>query len=117
MTERPYIFVGSSKEGIRAARAVQQILTDDCEVEVWDQGVFGFGQNYLESLLDAVEKFDFAILILTPDDLVESRGELSNSPRDNVIFELGLFIGGLGRKRTFLIQDSTANIRLPSDLS
>ena len=46
----------------------------------------------------SLDRFDFAILVLTADDLVASRDVLSTAPRDNVLFELGLFMGGLGPK-------------------
>ena len=46
-------------------------------------------------------KTDFAVLVLTPDDITLSRGTTIASPRDNAIFELGLFMGTNGRNRTF----------------
>jgi hypothetical protein len=64
-----------------------------------------------------LDRFDFAILVLTPDDLVISRGGSNQAPRDNVLFELGLFMGGIGRDRTFIVYDRTAHIKLPSDLA
>lgn len=65
----------------------------------------------------ALDKFDFAILFLTPDDMVTSRDETKQSPRDNVLFELGLFVGGLGRNRTYMVYDRTKSIKIPSDLA
>ncbi len=67
--------------------------------------------------MGAIDQFDFAILVLTPDDLVSSRNLDGPAPRDNVLFELGLFMGGLGRDRTFIIYDRTAQLKLPSDLA
>jgi hypothetical protein len=67
--------------------------------------------------VDSVEAFDFAVLILTPDDLVESKGQTVNSPRDNVLFELGLFMGRLGRARTFAVHNRDIQIKLPTDLA
>ena len=37
-------------------------------------------------------------------------------PRDNVLFELGLFVGRFGRKRTVLMAPSGKEVKLPSDL-
>ncbi len=115
--KRPSIFVGSSSEGIRVAKAIQVLLDPSCEVAIWNQGIFGLSQGTLESLVSALDQFDFAILALTPDDLVSSRNHDSPAPRDNVLFELGLFIGGLGRDRTFIVYDRTASLKLPSDLA
>lgn len=71
----------------------------------------------MESLVHALDQFDFAVLVLTADDLVTSREASAAAPRDNVLFELGLFMGGLGRGRTFIVYDRTAGIKLPPDLA
>ena len=54
--------------------------------------------------------------MLGPDDEVVSRNEKSDAPRDNVIFELGLFIGALSHKRTFMIMPREYDIKIPTDL-
>ena len=114
---RPCVFVGSSSQGYKLAQAVQILLNDACEVTIWSQGVFGLNQGNLESLVGVLDDFDFAVLVLTPDDLISSNGVETPSPRDNVLFELGLFMGALGRFRTFIIYDKTSNLKLPSDLA
>ncbi len=114
---RPAVFVGSSSEGLRIAQEVQICLDSVCEVELWTQGVFGLTQGTLESLVMALPRFDFAILVLTVDDLTISRGMGKATPRDNVLFELGLFIGSLGRDRTFMIYDRADSPALPSDVA
>lgn len=114
---RPTLFVGSSSEGLRIAKAIQVLLDQSCEVTIWSQGIFGLGEGTLESLVSALDDFDFAALVLTPDDLLTSRGESLVAPRDNVLFEIGLFMGALGRKRTFIIYDRSAKLKLPSDLA
>ena len=55
----------------------------------------------LENLVAVLPKFDFAVLVLTGDDLTTSRHIKTASPRDNVVFETGLFMGRIGRERTF----------------
>jgi Predicted nucleotide-binding protein containing TIR-like domain len=114
---RPALFVGSSSEGLRIAEAVQVALDQVCEVELWTQGTFGLMQGTLESLVMALPRFDFALLVLTADDLTVSRGSEKAAARDNVLFELGLFIGSLGRDRTFMLYDRTNPPALPSDLA
>jgi hypothetical protein len=79
--------------------------------------VFGLSQGTLESLVGALDDFDFAVLVLTPDDLLTSRDQTTPAPRDNVLFELGLFMGALGRQRTYVLYDRTSTIKLPSDLA
>src|SRR5262249_41055333 len=110
------VFIGSSSEGLPVARAVQVLLDPFCEVQIWSQGVFGLSQGPLESLVLAIEQFDFAVLVLTADDLTIARDVERPVARDNVLFELGLFIGGLGRDRTFMLYDRTHPPALPSDL-
>jgi len=114
---RPALFVGSSSEGLRIAEAVQVVLDPVCEVELWTQGIFGLTQGTLESLVLALSRFDFALLVLAADDMTVSRGTQRPAARDNVLFELGLFIGALSRDRTFMLYDRTNPPALPSDLA
>src|SRR5262249_21154060 len=106
-----------SKEGRAVAAAIQQELTSDCDPVIWDQGAFGLNEGTLDSLVRNSEEFDFALLVLTPDDVIESRGTEQLGPRDNILFELGLFMGRLGKERTFIVIDKTSQIKLPSDLA
>lgn len=117
MKKRSFIFIGSSAEGLDAAKAVQANIDYIAESQIWHQGLFGLSGGTLESLIAVLPRFDFAILVLSPDDLSISRGSEQKAPRDNVLFELGLFIGALGRDRVFMVVDRTANMKLPSDLA
>jgi predicted nucleotide-binding protein len=65
---KPSLFIGSSTEGLEAARAIKIQLDDDADVELWNEGVFALGQSTLESMTQALNRFDFAILVLTADD-------------------------------------------------
>lgn len=114
---RPRVFVGSSSEGLPIANKVQELLSHDAAVVVWNQGtVFGLGQATLEALEQAVESYDFGIFVFTPDDELLSRGQAKPVARDNVLFELGLFVGGLGRRRAFVVNPREGAVVLPSDL-
>lgn len=114
---KPTIFVGSSSEGLDTAREIAVHLQEDGDVTVWNDGVFTLGSSFLESLIAALDRFDFAVVVMTPDDLTTSRNIERFSARDNVLFELGLFMGRLGRSRTFIVFNSDTGIRIPSDLS
>ncbi len=112
------VFIVSSAEALNIAEQIQNNLRyANFLVEIWTNGVFKASNYPLESLEKAVEDSDFAIAIATPDDLLEVRGETKPAPRDNVIFELGLFIGHLGRERSFLLEPRGEGVKLPTDFS
>ncbi len=114
---KPSLFVGSSSEGLEFARAVRAGLAADVEVTIWNEGVFALGQTFIEALVNALPRFDFAVLLMTPDDYVVSRRSDAHGPRDNVLFELGLFMGHLGRSRTFVLHPVAPDLKIPSDLA
>jgi CRP/FNR family cyclic AMP-dependent transcriptional regulator len=115
---RPVIFLGSSKESLPIVRAIQSALQyDDFIVRPWSRpGIFGASRYPMEDLEQQVRTADFAVLVLGPDDVVVSRESISDAPRDNVIFELGLFMGALTRERTFIILPRDQDIKVPTDL-
>ena len=112
---KPRVFIGSSSEGLNVAESLNLRLAKECETVPWQAGTFGISETYIGSLEKALSTVEFAVLVVTPDDTREKRGEEGKIPRDNVIFELGLFMGKLGRDRTFIVCDPTT-IQLPSDL-
>jgi CRP/FNR family transcriptional regulator, cyclic AMP receptor protein len=115
---RSRVFVISSVEALPVARAVQEcFLHDNVNIVVWTDGVFRASQYAVESLTQELDVADFAVAIAQGDDLVRIRGEEKAVPRDNVLFELGLFIGRLGRHRTFLLEPLREGVKLPSDLT
>jgi hypothetical protein len=115
---KPTVFVGSSTEQLDLALAVQIQLQRAAEVTVWDQDVFALTQNTLESLLYALDGADFGIFVFYPEDMVKIREHTMSTTRDNVIFEFGLFMGRLGRERTFFLAPNSEHaFRLPTDLS
>ena len=67
--------------------------------------------------MNSLDRFDFAVLLLTPEDKVFVRETVNLQPRDNLMFELGLFMGRLGPSRTFMVCPSDAKMKLPSDLA
>lgn len=112
------IFIGSSVEGLDVARAIQRELEHESEVEVWNQSdVFVLGSATLEALETAVTYYDFSIFVFTPDDEVTMREKTAPVARDNVIFEAGLFIGKLGRRRSFIVKPRNVLMQVPSDLN
>ena len=111
------IFIGSSREALPVAQALQTNLERIHEPTIWTQDSFPPGKSVVESLEQVLDSADAGVFILTPDDLVNLRERVQPAVRDNVIFEMGLFIGRLGRHRTFMVVPrSCATMRRPTDL-
>lgn len=112
--QRPRVFVGSSTEGLATAEALAVHIERVADVRLWT-GVFGLGDTTIEALFAQLSGVTHAVLVATADDTTQKQGESVATPRDNVVFELGLFMGRLGRRRAYLVADSAS--RLPSDLA
>jgi hypothetical protein len=114
---KPRLFIGSSVESLNIAYAVQEGLELYSEATVWTQGIFELSKYTMESLLDALDEADFGLFVFAPDDITKIRDKKFHTVRDNVIFELGLFIGSLGRERSFIIIPRNNNdFHLPTNL-
>jgi hypothetical protein len=111
---KPRVFVGSAGETRHIVDALEAELHHDAIIERWDVDVFRPGHFTLEELTTAVTHVDFAIFVLGREDVTESRGVIAASPRDNVVFEAGLFTAVLGREKTFFIVDKVGT-KIPSD--
>jgi len=115
--DKPTCFIASSREGLRIAQDMKQDLDNDAWVTLWTHDVFKPSSFPLEALERKLDTTDFAAFVFSPDDLVLMRGQAKPAARDNVVFELGLFIGALGRERCFVIKPKGEDApRLPTDL-
>ncbi|MCF8104420.1 MAG: nucleotide-binding protein [Desulfohalobiaceae bacterium] len=113
----PHLFIGSSAESLKIARAVQLGLEhDNVTTKVWTDAVFGASSYPIESLENEIRGADFGLLVLAPEDKVVSRETSELAPRDNVIFELGMCMGALTRERSFLVHPRGIDIKIPTDL-
>lgn len=114
---QPVVFIGSSSEGLAIANKIGSYLEKKpVVVKIWADNVFQASATAIESLMELAKEADFAIIIFSKDDITVSRARTKASPRDNIIFELGLFTGAIGRERSFIVKKSGANIKIPSDL-
>ena len=117
VNRQPILFIGCSTESLEIGRSIQSALTyDDIETRLWTDNVFDAGSFAIESLERELQSVDFAALVLSPDDTVISREATAKVPRDNLIFELGLFMGALGRSRALLVCPRGVELKIPSDL-
>lgn len=118
--EKIRVFIISSAEARHVGRMVRNAFqhdTDTIIATMWTDDVFKVANYTLQDLEAQIDDSDFAVAIAHADDLTESRGKPWPSPRDNVIFELGLFMGRLGRERAILMEPREEKVKLPSDMS
>src|SRR5438477_9419187 len=111
---KPRIFLGSSGKQAKLLQAITRGLDDVAEVEPWTT-TFNPGRSTLDRLVELSQEVDFAAFVFAQDDWTRTDASSGQaSPRDNVVFEAGLFGGVLGIRRTFILHANGA--KLPTDL-
>lgn len=115
---KPRIFLGSSTQQAKLLSALTRGLEDIADVHAWTT-VFNPGVSTLDRLVELTHEVDFAVFVFAHDDWTSKGAEpdaaaAQASPRDNVVFEAGLFGGALGMRRTFILHARGA--KLPTDL-
>jgi hypothetical protein len=119
--DKPRIFLGSSATQTRLLQSLTRGLEDIAHVEPWTAS-FNPGTSTLERLLELTRQVDFAAFVFARDDWTIKSAAAADqataagqaAPRDNVVFEAGLFGGVLGMRRTFILHANGA--KLPTDL-
>jgi len=114
----PRVFVASSTASAPLAHRLADRLKPDVTADVWDT-LFKPGDNTLDNLLLFSSLYEFGIFVLSADDLTTTRDVQRYEPRDNVIFELGVFMGAVGRSRAFavVVDGGAGDVKLPTDLA
>ena len=112
---KPRIFLGSSGKQAKLIQAITRGLAEVADVEPWTT-TFNPGRQTLDRLVELSQEVDFAAFVFAQDDWTTTEAAESGqaSPRDNVVFEAGLFGGALGIRRTFILHASGS--KLTSDL-
>lgn len=113
---QPKLFIGSSSESADVAESANVILDRDFEVTLW-KNAFNLSSTASKDLIVKASSVDFALFVFSPDDLARIREADHHVARDNVVFELGVFIGSIGLERCFILKPRNENMHLPSDLS
>src|SRR5262245_27557927 len=118
--DKPRIFLGSSGKQEKLLQELTRGLEDVAHVEPWTMS-FNPGTTTMERLLELTREVDFAAFVFAQDDWTTDGRHAAPlpesgqaSPRDNVVFEAGLFGGALGMRRTFILH--ARGSKLPSDL-
>jgi hypothetical protein len=114
---RPRSFLGSSGKQTKLLQSLTRGLAEVADVEPWTV-VFNPGVSTLDRLVELTRQVDFAAFVFAQDDWTANASDVGApgqaSPRDNVVFEAGLFGGALGMRRTFILHARGA--KLPTDL-
>jgi hypothetical protein len=117
---KPRIFLGSSGKQGKLLKSLTGGLATVADVVPWTTS-FNPGTSTLERLGELTREVDFAAFVFAQDDwTAPAPGDPDTavpgqaSPRDNVVFEAGLFGGALGMRRTFILHANGA--KLPTDL-
>jgi hypothetical protein len=116
------LFIASTANQLAIAQKIESFLSPEYRCKLWIAETFEPGASALESLLSEVRNTDFALILLTADDRTVLNADLNENatvevPRDNLIFEAGLFLSALGRQRVALCVENPPKVKLPTDLS
>lgn len=113
---KPKIFIGSSSSGLVAAKKAKNFLSPIADVVLWkENGVWEPNRSTFDNLLRMSNYFDFGVFVATSDDLTLTNDQLVIEPRDNVILEMALFLGAIGKDKSFLLVEE--GVKLPSDFN
>ena len=79
------------------------------------------GKTIIEKFLANADKSSFAVVVLSPDDMAYPKSASADTARprarQNVILEMGFFIGKLGRDRVVMLYREDDDFEMPSDIS
>lgn len=108
---------------IEAKEQLAKILTDYGLIPIILHEQPDVGRTLIEKFEEESSNIRYAFILLTPDDKItrsvicqdtnQIQKTRHNRARQNVVFEMGYFIGKLGRDRVCCIQ---RNVELPSDI-
>lgn len=115
------IFMGSSSEAKdymdEIAVKLEEFQTTPLLWNASGKNIFIPGTNTIDALTDITKRVQAAIFIFNADDKTwndKSALELSDTIRDNVLFEYGLFVGALGKEKVCFV--CKGKPKLASDL-
>ncbi len=116
---KPEIFLASSNESLETLHAIAGLVKKyGGKPLIWPEA-FPIGEYQLDSLINASRKVDGALILASADDKLMKRGTPTWTPRDNILFKMGLFLSALSKDRAALVhvQSGKFELKLPSDLA
>lgn len=118
MSDKPTIFIASSSEAISITEVVHIKLEQEMRVKLWENA-FDLSSITITTLINKTKEADYAVFVFHTDDKSIIRDKEYNTVRDNVVLELGMFIGAIGLEKCFILVPKSAEttFRLPTDLA
>ncbi|MEO6733652.1 MAG: TIR domain-containing protein [Ferruginibacter sp.] len=113
---KPKVFIASSSSALNYTTAVKDHIQDKCEIHVWADVPDYPAKTITDWLVMITERYDFGVFIFSNDDKAKIDKKHYAVVRDNVLFELGLFVGQLGWERCSILRPKINNFHLPYDL-
>jgi len=113
LVNRPRLFIGSASETLPIAKALRAELEEKADTRLWNETI-EIGEFTLDGLRREAAGCDFAVFVWGTEDISISRGQRAGAPRDNVVYEAGMFAGTLGESRVFVVRAS--DTKVPSDM-
>jgi predicted nucleotide-binding protein len=111
------VLIGASTEALKVVAEIRSGLeTADADISVWEDDLLQPSRTTMEALAREARAFDFAVMVFGPEDLALGAGPGRRAPRDNVLYDLGLFTGALGRERTFVVTPRGMGFEIPTGL-
>lgn len=113
------LFIGSSREALPVAKAIEETLREHLDAQAWggDDALWQPGRQTLVNLISHLNTSDYGAFVFAKDDAVRIREDQKMIVRDNVLFELGLFMGRLGSECSFILMpEDMKDFHLPVDL-
>ena len=113
------VFIGCSASQVAIAKAVEKCLKKSYQCVIWNEGADSLDGPNVEALLGHLGNHDFAIFVLAPEDIrYDEKGREHYAVTDNVLFEFGLFMGNLGKRRTFIVMPGHKRVafKMPSKI-
>ncbi len=112
-----HVFIASSAESLSIVKKVEGLLPPGYSAHPWtESGNFLPGNATVSSLEEIAERMDCGLFVCAPNDFLTIRGKRGRTMRDNVLFELGLFFGRMGKDRSFILTPRGTPLHIPTDL-
>lgn len=119
--KRMEIFIGSSTEAKdymdEVAAKLEELKTTPLLWNASGKGIFVPGDNTIDALIKITKRVQAAVFIFNADDKTwneKSALDTTDSVRDNVLFEYGLFMGALEKEKVCFV--CKGNPKIASDL-